>query len=115
MARQVKVEMIDDVDGIIIEDGKGETVAFALDGVTYEIDLTDKNAKKLRDALAPFTNVARKTTTNGARGKGTGATTRRDPAQTKAIKEWLHANGYTPPARGRIPQEMLNAYEAANA
>lgn len=112
MARQVKIQMVDDFDGSVIGDG-GETVTFGLDGVTYEIDLNAKNAKKLRDALIPFVDVARKT--GGNRGRGRAKNGRRDPSETKQIKEWLVANGYTPPARGRIPQEMLSAYEAANS
>ena len=39
----------DDLDGSVAD----ETVTFALDGVTYEIDLNAKNAGELRDALAP--------------------------------------------------------------
>lgn len=113
MARQVNIQLVDDFDGSVIEEG-GETVTFGLDGVTYEIDLNEKNAKKLRDALMPYVDVARKT--GGTRGRGRAKTSgRRDPSETKQIKEWLVANGYTPPARGRIPQEMLSAYEAANS
>jgi len=36
-----------------LEGGKAdETVKFALDGIQYEIDLSEKNAQKLRDAVA---------------------------------------------------------------
>jgi hypothetical protein len=45
MARKVEVELLDDTDG---------TVSFALDGVQYEIDLSDRNARRLREAVADF-------------------------------------------------------------
>ena len=37
-----------------------ETVTFGLDGTTYEIDLNDKNAAALREALAAYVGHARK-------------------------------------------------------
>ncbi len=55
MARQEQVTLIDDMDG-----GKAdETVTFALDGVTYEIDLHKKKASALRKALDEFLSHAR--------------------------------------------------------
>jgi hypothetical protein len=38
-----------------------ETVRFGLDGVNYEIDLRDANIGALRDQLAEFIDVARRT------------------------------------------------------
>ena len=38
----------------VLEVGEGETVLFSLDGIAYEIDLTDGNAAALRDAFAPY-------------------------------------------------------------
>jgi hypothetical protein len=35
MARKTTVVLVDDVDGAELEDGNGETVFFALDGVSY--------------------------------------------------------------------------------
>ncbi len=56
MAQRVEIVLIDDSDGSEAD----ETVHFALDGSSYEIDLSDENASALRAALAPFTTVARK-------------------------------------------------------
>ena len=56
MAQQVNVKFVDDLDG---SDAAG-TVSFGLDGRTYEIDLSDDNAAKLRDSLASFVAAARK-------------------------------------------------------
>ena len=50
MAHQTSVTLVDDLDG-----GKAaETVVFGLDGASYEIDLSKKNAGTLRKALTEF-------------------------------------------------------------
>src|ERR1700712_620741 len=56
MATMTTVSLVDDLDG----SAAAETVAFSLDGANYEIDLTDKNAKKLRDALSGYVANARR-------------------------------------------------------
>src|SRR3954466_14011530 len=64
MAQRVQVVLEDDLDG-----GKAdETVLFGLDGTTYEIDLSKKNAAKLRDALGGYVGSARRV--SGRRGGG---------------------------------------------
>ena len=56
MAQRVEYILEDDLDG-----GKAdETVQFGLDGVEYEIDLSDRNAAKLRDTLTMYIGSARK-------------------------------------------------------
>jgi hypothetical protein len=57
MAKKVTVSFVDDLDGSAAAD---ETVAFTLDGVTYEIDLSTKNAEKLRAALQPWIQAGRR-------------------------------------------------------
>ena len=112
MAQRVEVVLIDDIDG-----GKAaETVTFALDGVTYEIDLSDKNAAKLRDVFAPYVAAGSKVARGGvvvggraARGRG-GATADRE--QNKAIREWAKKNGKDISDRGRIPQEIVDEFHA---
>jgi Lsr2 len=48
--KNVSVPYVDDMTGEPIKDVKGGPVSFALEGTSYTIDLTDKNAKTLRDA-----------------------------------------------------------------
>jgi len=67
MAQQVNIVLVDDIDGSAAE----ETVSFALDGKEYEIDLSAKNAAKLRDAFAPYLGHARRAA--GRRRSGRGA------------------------------------------
>ena len=56
MAQKTIVQLIDDLDQGAAE----ETVSFGLDGANYEIDLSAKNAAKLRDALATYVANARR-------------------------------------------------------
>jgi hypothetical protein len=57
MAQKVTVTFVDDLDGSTAAD---ETVAFTLDQVAYEIDLSTKHAKKLRAALRPWIQAGRR-------------------------------------------------------
>ncbi|EME24027.1 histone-like nucleoid-structuring protein Lsr2 [Rhodococcus triatomae] len=114
MAKKVTVTLIDDVDQ---ESPADETVEFALDGVTYEIDLSSENAEKLRDQLAVWVAHARRGTgrrrgkTAPAAGKGRAAV---DREQSAAIREWARRNGHPVSARGRISAEIAELYNKAN-
>jgi hypothetical protein len=113
MAQKVTVSLVDDMDGSTA----AETVEFGLDGVSYEIDLSDGNAKRLRDALAGYVTNARRA---GGRRRSAGAGPRRaagggarpsvDREQNAAIREWARKQGMKISDRGRIPAEVLDAY-----
>jgi hypothetical protein len=114
VARRTIQVLTDDLDGGEAE----ETVKFGLDGVQYEIDLSSKNAGKIRDALAPFVGAGRKIGRGGvvpggraatARGRG-GAAADRD--QNRAIREWAQGKGIPVSDRGRIKQEIVDRYHA---
>jgi hypothetical protein len=119
--RQVTV-FIDDVTGDELEGG--ETVNFALDGVEYQIDLSEEHADELRKAFAPYVLKGRRTGGRYARGSvgqsrrsadsassGTSSGNKRD---SQAVREWAQANGHKVSDRGRIPASVLKAYEAAH-
>jgi hypothetical protein len=55
MAKTVIVKLTDDIDG----GDADETVHFALDGTSYEIDVSAANGAKLRQVLEPFIQKAR--------------------------------------------------------
>lgn len=105
MAQKVQILLLDDIDG----SEAAETVQFGLDGSHYEIDLNDKNAGKLRDALSGYIGHARKTTTK----KGRATRTELGPS-TREVRDWARSNGYEVSDRGRVPAEVKAAYEAAN-
>lgn len=94
----------DDIDGT---EG-AETTTFALHGVTYEIDLNEKNVAKLEKALSPFLDAARKPS------KKRGRTAKSDGPSAKDIREWAASQKIEVPARGRIPLEVRDAYTAAH-
>lgn len=114
MSQKHIVQLIDDIDEGIAD----ETVAFSLDGSHYEIDLSTKNAAKLRDALAPYVAHARRASRSGRPSSASGGATRRprsgrgDRDQTQAIREWARANGFKVGEKGRIPANILEAYNA---
>lgn len=108
MAQKVLVELVDDLDGSVAT----ETVEFGLDGVTYEIDLSDGNASELRDSLAQYLEYARR---SGGRKRAGRRPTGGQPAtvdreQNQAIREWARQNGFQVSERGRIPTEVVEAY-----
>ena len=105
MAQKVQIILEDDIDGGTAD----ETVTFALDGSSYEIDLTTANADKLRDALAPFIGHARRLARSPKSGKK--STTTSNAAEVRA---WAKSNGFNVPERGRIPLSVKEAFDAAN-
>ena len=117
MARKVQVILSDDLDENLSAD---ETVTFGLDGTTYEIDLSEKNAAEMRDAFSRYVQAARKVTRGGGRASGagrsraTGGGGRMDREQAGAIRDWARQNGHAVSDRGRIPGSVVDAYEAAH-
>ncbi|GAA5171613.1 Lsr2 family protein [Pseudonocardia eucalypti] len=114
MAQQVLVSLVDDLDGEVAN----ETVEFGLDGKSYEIDLSNKNASQLRDALADYVAAARRPG-NSRRRSAAGAAggVRRagvDREQNQAIREWARKRGMKVSDRGRIPADLLEAYHKDN-
>jgi hypothetical protein len=118
MAQQVQVVLVDDLDGGEAE----ETVSFALDGVSYEIDLNADNAARLREELAPWVGHARRV---GGRSGGSRSGGRRSGSRSRAsssssgvdtadVREWARKNGYKVSERGRISAEVMEAYQAAH-
>lgn len=112
MARKVQVLLTDDLDG----SDANETVTFALDGTSYEIDLSAKNSKALRDAFAAYVGHARRVgrgrRSSGPAGGRSPATT--DRAQTQAMRDWARRNGHQVSDRGRIPSVVVEAFNRAH-
>ncbi|GAA0385129.1 Lsr2 family protein [Streptomyces luteireticuli] len=109
MAQKVQVLLVDDIDGGEAD----ETVTFALDGKSYEIDLTTDNADKLRGLLEPYAKNGRRTGGRSA-GRARGRATSAGSPDTAKIRAWAKENGYNVNDRGRVPAEIREAYEKAN-
>jgi len=122
MAQRTIVQLTDDLDGKPIPDGKGETIRFGLDRTDYEIDLTDKNAKALRDAISKYVAAARRTGNAGSRrgtgGRGSagrgGSEASRD-YDPKAVRAWAESQGIEVSQRGRVPADLIAKFQEANA
>ena len=122
MAQKTVVTFLDDLDGESEADG---TVPFALDGVEYEIDLTKENAEDLRDIFAPYIAAGRRTggrRTSSGRSRSsskpgppsTSGPVARGREALKAIRDWAKSQGWAVSDRGRLPNNVLEAYDAAH-
>ena len=108
MAQKVHIVLEDDLDG----GDATQTVSFGLDGTSYEIDLNDKNAAALRDALATL----RRPRPRRSGGRAAARAKRRPQMGTapSEIRDWARSNGHKVPERGRIPADVREAFEAAH-
>ncbi|MFD1714635.1 Lsr2 family protein [Amnibacterium flavum] len=112
MAQKVTVQIVDDLDGTPITDGSGGTVAFSLEGKSYEIDLSADNTDKLYSALEPFIDKAR-SIGGSARRRTTTAAPSASRDRLQEIREWAKANGHNVATRGRISRDIQEAYARA--
>lgn len=108
MAQRIIHQLVDDLDGTVLEVGEGETVRFGIDGRGYEIDLSSANAEQLHEVLAPFIAAGRKSQGSQA-PSGRSRSSKRD---VDAIRVWARENGHEISDRGRIPLEIERAYNA---
>lgn len=129
MASRTLVLLEDDLDGGTAD----QTVTFSLDGVSYEIDLSDANAEELRTILAPYVGGARRLNGRGTpraaarsvdgagdrtpvvpgtivASRRAGGPARADRAQLAAIRDWARRRGLDVNDRGRIPAHILDQY-----
>ena len=106
MAQKVHIVLVDDLDG----SDATETVSFGLDGTSYEIDLNDKNATALRDALSGYVGHARKVGSSSRRRKSTASS---GPGASE-IRDWARSQGMKVSDRGRVSAEIRQAYDAAH-
>jgi hypothetical protein len=112
MSSLITTTFVDDLDGSPAEG----TVRFALDGRQYEIDLSEANALKLREQLAPYIEAGRRVVSSAGRAPGRAGSARgltRDESQ--AIRAWATEQGIEINQRGRIPKGVLDAYRAGHA
>lgn len=113
MASRVQVVLEDDIDGSAAQ----STVAFSLDGVEYEIDLSEANARALTEALTPYIEAGRRVSGRKTRrrapagGRSGGSDSAVD---TASVRAWAHDQGIEVAARGRISADVIAMYRAAN-
>lgn len=117
MAERVTRQVIDDIDGTDITDTGGETIDFAFRGVSYRIDLSPRNVAKFEKALSPYLAAAVEASNEENPPKNRSVRRRSSKPNKKtdssAVRAWAADNGYPVSARGRIPSDVLGAYEEA--
>lgn len=120
MAQKVQVMLVcdlheDEVEGV-------ETVSFALDGSSYEVDVCEEHAAELRDSFARYVGAARRAGRSGggaparrsSRGSSRPAPSGSDRERTQAIREWARTHGHAVSERGRLSATVIEAYEKAH-
>lgn len=105
MAKQTTIELVDDLDA----SSAVATIQFGYQGTNFEIDLSEANSFALRSALEPYITAGRKVSAGTVKHQGP----RTDKSVTKAIRAWAVANNWELKSRGRIPHEVVEAYNAA--
>lgn len=114
MATKHIAQIIDDLDGTVLEQGEGKQITFSVEGRAYEIDLSDKNADKFYKTLTPYVDAARSVKSGAATRAGQPSRPKSD-LDLNAIREWARANGHTVSDRGRVPGIIVDAYKAATS
>lgn len=111
MARQSIIQYIDDLDNTPISESELSEVHFSYQGVDYVIDLGPKNASALYEALKPYIAHARREQKSGRKS----APVAQRQAENRAIRRWALDNGHLVSTRGKIPQDVIDAYHVAKA
>lgn len=110
MATRITTTLVDDIDPT---QEASETVSFALDGTTYEIDLTEENAQSIRALIGTWAGYARVI----ARPRPVSSGKRRDrnaDYDPVAVREWAKSQGIELSERGRISASVIAAYKAGH-
>ena len=138
MGKIVTVEYIDDLEGVPVDAETVDTVAFSYRGQEYSLVLTAENGAQFDKDIARYIKAAKKSASLDARAarKATQPTPRRaakakaaprrkptarrtaptkpSAQQSRVIRDWARANGHQVSSRGRIPQAVIDAFNAAN-
>jgi len=108
MMQKTVTTLLDDLDGSEAH----ETVVFSIDGKTYEIDLSEKNAAALRKAVAKFVEAARPVRAARPAGRNAAHQASRHtlfstltPEEKEQFREWANK----PKAR-RIPDDDVREW-----
>lgn len=112
--KKTTVQLLDDLDGTVIENGSGATISYAFEGDSYEIDLSADNLAQFRAALRPYITVSRRVGYVPAKPRSA-SSAGSNRAELQAIRSWAAANGIQVSGRGRIAGSVREAYAEAQA
>lgn len=105
MATHVTTVLIDDIDGGQAD----ETLHLTFEGERYTIDLSSKNAAKLRKVIQPYLDAGRR---EGAVKRATESS--RDSTHVSKIRAWAIDQGFSVAERGRLRAEIFASYRASH-
>lgn len=108
MARREITQYFDDLDNTPITEEQVHVVRFSVDGNDYILDLSEKNAREFREILEPFVQAARPAPS--AHGRSGGAR-----VHPREIRRWAQSQGKAVANRGKIPHEIIAAYNEAHS
>lgn len=106
MARSQLVVVTDDLDG----SEEAHTHRFGLDGVQYEIDLSEGNWRRLTEGLAPFIRAGRKIGQAKIVQRRRAGHAPGGELNASDIRAWLREQGASIGDRGRIPNDLVGAF-----
>ncbi|MBY6349826.1 histone-like nucleoid-structuring protein Lsr2 [Rhodococcoides corynebacterioides] len=106
------VQLIDDLDGSVLEDGS--TVHWGLDGREYELDTSPANEAMLRKQLDKYLRASRRVAVAAPSQPVGGVRGQSDTHQLQAVRDWARRNGHEVSDRGRVPKDVMAAFDAAH-
>ena len=115
MAKRTITELVDDITGDPVPRDTGESITFTFDGANYEIDLNDKNAAKMREAIGFYVQHAQRLGARRATSSTTTSGAKTDPLQLAAMRTWLREQGHQVADKGRIAANLQKLYHDANS
>jgi len=116
MAQKTQVILTDDLDG----SEATQTVTFAFQGTSYEIDLNDEHASSIEESFAEWISNARKTaggrssSSSSSRSNSSRASSTAKRGDLDAVRAWARDNGHTVSDRGRVSKNILDAFDASH-
>ncbi|AXQ64410.1 nucloid associated Lsr2-like [Gordonia phage Neville] len=111
--RQEVVRILDDFDGKVIENEEPVVMEFSVEGEHFSLDLRPSNVTRFEADMAKWTDKATKV--GGRKRRRVSAAKGDDKPDLNAIREWARGQGYNVSDKGRIPKDIMEAYELADA
>lgn len=119
MAQKIIVQLHSDLSEVEIPQGEGSTVNFSFQGKSFEIDLSDKELAEFEEVLDIYMEKGRRAnrtrsgsapvaSTHGNTGSGI------PKEELQKIRAWGQENGFKVSERGRVKNDLVEAYRAAN-
>ena len=109
MAQKTQIILTDDLDG----GAATETVAFSLDGTSFELDLNSKNATAMRKTLERYVNASRKVSRGPSAPRGRAPRSTKGDVDASAVRAWAASNKVKVSPRGRVSADVVAKFRAA--